>query len=217
MRDDFSQGVKRTVAERVNYLCSNLSCRAATSGPQEDPSKSLNIGVAAHITAASEGGPRYNPALTTEERRHANNAIWLCQNCGKLIDNDEATFTETEIRRWKRTAETEAFSRIGKTATSTGLAHLCSSEEGLQIDIEELIGRVRAATSEMIYTWLRHQRLAGRPQIALQAVRLGHEYRETEEFLDLGNIHASMKLARSKLRGIRRGQVEWFHSSGPAL
>ena len=26
-----------------------------------------------------------------------------------------------------------------------------------------------------------------------------------------------MKTPRSKLRGIRRGRVEWFHSSGPAL
>src|SRR5215213_764734 len=110
MRDNFSPVVKRTVAERVNYLCSSPSCRVPTSGPQDDPSKSLNIGVAAHITAASEGGPRYNPALTPEERRHANNAIWLCQNCGKLIDNDETRFTETEIRGWKQAAEAEASS-----------------------------------------------------------------------------------------------------------
>jgi len=192
MRDDFSPGVKRTVAERVNYLCSNPSCRAATSGPQADQSKSLNIGVAAHITAASEGGPRYDPALTREERRHANNAIWLCQNCGKLIDNDETRFTETEIRRWKRTAEAAAFSRIGKTATSSGLAHLSSSEEELKPDVEELLKRVRAATSELTHAWLR-SRLVGRPQIALRAVKHEHEYKETEQFLDLGSIHSSLK------------------------
>src|SRR5579871_1727431 len=57
MRDDFSEEVKRTLAARVNYFCSNPDCRAQTTGPQVDPSKVLNVGVAAHITAASDGGP----------------------------------------------------------------------------------------------------------------------------------------------------------------
>ena len=114
VRDDFSLEVKRTIAARVNNICSNPSCRAPTSGPQIDPTKALNVGVASHITAASPEGPRYNPSLTRDERRHANNAIWLCQTCGKLIDNDETRFTEKEIRGWKERAEAEAFARIGK-------------------------------------------------------------------------------------------------------
>ena len=103
-----------TVAARVNNRCSNPVCRAPTSGPQVDPAKALNVGVAAHITAASPDGPRYNSGLTSEERKHANNAIWLCQNCGKLIDNDQARFTTEEIRNWKISAEAEALERIGK-------------------------------------------------------------------------------------------------------
>jgi hypothetical protein len=75
----------------------------------------LNAGVAAHITAASPGGPRYDPTLTPEERRHPRNAIWLCQTCGKLIDNDQTKFTEEELRHWKGDAEAEALALIGKT------------------------------------------------------------------------------------------------------
>jgi hypothetical protein len=118
MRDDFSEDVKRNIAARVGYRCSNPSCRAPTSGPQIDPSKSLNVGVASHITAASLGGPRYDPELTPEERKHANNAIWLCQTHGKLVDNDKLRFTEEELRWWKRQAENEAMLRIGKAASS---------------------------------------------------------------------------------------------------
>ncbi len=118
MRDEFSEEVKRTVAARVANLCSRPGCHAATSGPQLDPTKSLNVGVASHITAASPGGPRYNPALSSEERKSANNAIWLCQVCGKLVDNDTARFTEDELRRWKRSTETGALIRIGKAAAS---------------------------------------------------------------------------------------------------
>lgn len=131
MRDDFSEEVKRTIAARVGYLCSSPTCRAATSGPQIDPSKSLNLGVASHITAASPGGPRYNPALTPEERKHANNAIWLCQTCGKLVDNDKLRYTEEELRRWKQKAESEALLRIGKTASTADPMQSDWSEEEL--------------------------------------------------------------------------------------
>jgi hypothetical protein len=109
MADDFSQQAKRALASRVGNLCSNPECRALTSGPQEDPAKALNIGVGAHITAASPGGPRYDPDLLPEERSAPANGIWLCQNCAKLVDNDT-----------KNTAETEARNRIGKTVIAGG-------------------------------------------------------------------------------------------------
>jgi hypothetical protein len=117
MRDDFTEEVKRTLAARVAYLCSNPDCRAPTSGPQIDATKALNVGVAAHITSAAEGGPRYNSLLSPEERRHPDNGIWLCQNCAKLIDNDTSRYTEKLIRAWKEIAEDHALGLIGKTAT----------------------------------------------------------------------------------------------------
>jgi hypothetical protein len=117
MRDDFTEEVKRTLAARVAYLCSNPDCRAPTSGPQIDATKALNVGVAAHITSAAEGGPRYNSLLSPEERRHPDNGIWLCQNCGKLIDNDPSRYTEKLIRAWKEIAEDHALGLIGKTVT----------------------------------------------------------------------------------------------------
>jgi tetratricopeptide (TPR) repeat protein len=118
MRDEFGEDVKRLVAARAGHLCSSPTCRALTSGPRVDPSKSLNVGVAAHITAASPGGPRYDLTLSSEERRHVNNAIWLCQTCAKLIDNDESRYTTSELREWKRKAEAEALARVGKPTTS---------------------------------------------------------------------------------------------------
>jgi hypothetical protein len=57
MRDDFDAKTKETLARRVGYRCSNPDCGKLTSGPQEDPTKVLNIGVAAPITAAPLGGP----------------------------------------------------------------------------------------------------------------------------------------------------------------
>ena len=116
MRDDFSEEVKRTLAKRVSNVCSNPECHAPTSGPQLDSTKALNIGVAAHITSASSGGPRFNLSLTSDQRCHADNGIWLCQNCAKLVDNDPQRFSETLLKAWKTVAEDRALNSIGKTA-----------------------------------------------------------------------------------------------------
>src|SRR6266545_1432058 len=92
-RDDFSEETKRILALRVGYLCSNPNCRNPTTGPQQESTKAINIGVAAHVTAAAPDGPRYDVNLTPEQRRHADNGIWTCQSCGKLIDNDRERYT----------------------------------------------------------------------------------------------------------------------------
>lgn len=78
-RHDFTQATKDILFKRVNGLCSNTQCRQATSGPASDPDRVTSVGVAAHITAASPGGPRYDEALSEVERRSSENGIWLWQ------------------------------------------------------------------------------------------------------------------------------------------
>jgi hypothetical protein len=107
-RDDFSRQTIEVLANRAGNRCSNPGCRQPTSGPRTDPDKAVNIGVAAHITAASEGGPRYDPTLTPEARRHPDNGLWLCQNCAKLVDNDPTGYPVDLLRAWKRVAEDAA-------------------------------------------------------------------------------------------------------------
>ena len=83
-------------------------CQRSTSGPADEPSRSVNIGVAAHITGASNGGPRHEPNLTANQRRSAENGIWLCQNCAKLIDSDVCAFTVKVLHEWKSVSESRA-------------------------------------------------------------------------------------------------------------
>ena len=54
-QDDFSNDVKELLAKRAGVRCSNPNCRQPTSGPASESKKSVNIGVVAHITAASPG------------------------------------------------------------------------------------------------------------------------------------------------------------------
>jgi hypothetical protein len=119
-RDDFPAQVKRQLALRVNYRCSNPECRAITSGPQSDPGASINLGVAAHISAASEGGPRFDAAISSEQRTSIANGIWLCQNCAKLIDSDKERFPADLLRAWRQGAEAETLDQIGKPLPGQG-------------------------------------------------------------------------------------------------
>lgn len=120
MRDDFTQQTLDTLAKRVGVRCSNPGCRKLTSGPRTETSRVINIGVAAHITAASSGGPRFAPDLSSEERRSPDNGIWLCQNCAKLVDNDRVRYTVEVLCNWKQRAETVALQEIEGFACAQG-------------------------------------------------------------------------------------------------
>jgi hypothetical protein len=111
-RDDFSRRTIETLAKRVGYLCSNPECRIQTVGPAQGDDRAVIVGVAAHITAAAQGGPRYDASLTQEQRRHQSNGIWLCQIHGKQIDSDEVHFTVETLRAWKQAAESAAADAI---------------------------------------------------------------------------------------------------------
>lgn len=114
MRDDFTLATKEQLAKRVGYRCSNPECRSLTVGPRSDVERAVNIGVAAHITAASPGGPRYDPAASPTDRSSRGNGILLCANCAKLIDDDPAQYTRELLGYWKYTAEQQASNDLGR-------------------------------------------------------------------------------------------------------
>lgn len=107
-KNEFSTKTKEALARRVNYRCSMPTCRQPTRGPRTGQDLTVSIGMAAHITAASPGGARYDPVLTPAQRRSAANGIWMCQNHGKLVDNDAARYPVDLLREWKSAAESDA-------------------------------------------------------------------------------------------------------------
>ncbi|MFA5016133.1 MAG: hypothetical protein WC504_01180 [Methylobacter sp.] len=108
-RDDFIPRTKQTMAERVGWKCSFPGCGRNTVGPNsDDPTKRINNGIAAHIHAAAPGGPRYNPNMTTQERSHISNGIWMCRDHGNLIDADYTEYSPSTLRNWKSQAEKRA-------------------------------------------------------------------------------------------------------------
>lgn len=174
MRDDFTEDVKRAIANRVANRCSNPECRAVTSGPQIDPAKALNVGVAAHITAASAGGPRYDPSLSSEQRSHPDNGIWLCQTCAKLVDNDPLRYAAHLLREWKSKAEEATLSEIGKTASRIPDTQAERPPGRLRIELPEPVNPIghRSASGSYVSGWRFKVRLIAEGQ-ALDIIELG--------------------------------------------
>jgi hypothetical protein len=94
----------------------------------------VKVGEAAHITAASPSGARYDASLTPEERRDFSNGIWLCREHAHQIDHDEKHFTVEGLRLWKRDAEARAFEQL----TTGGLARTVNLGPELIEELKEL-------------------------------------------------------------------------------
>lgn len=111
-RDNFSEKTIQVIAARVGYKCSFPGCKEETTGPHTSPDKRTLLGEAAHITAASPGGPRYDSNMTPEERKSADNGIWLCKKHARLIDMDADKYPVSKLKEWKEQAEKQQNERL---------------------------------------------------------------------------------------------------------
>lgn len=145
MRDEFTTATKELLAKRVGFACSNPECRQVTSGPQSNATGTVNIGVAAHVSAASPGGPRYETDLSAEQRVDSSNGIWLCQTCAKLIDSDSNRFDRAVLEGWKRAAERSAAIALtqGRVAGSTTQPGFAKIERLMPALLEEMRADLR--------------------------------------------------------------------------
>jgi hypothetical protein len=77
------------------------------------------VGKRCHISAASPDGPRYDAAMTDEERSDFGNLILLCDEHHVIIDNkaNEGKYTVEVLKRWKTNHER----KIGELLASKDL------------------------------------------------------------------------------------------------
>ncbi len=156
VRDNFSQSTVTEIGKAVGYRCSNPDCRRPTVAANAKQDGIVTLAVAAHICAASPGGPRYNAAQTQSERRSKDNGIWLCQNCGRLVDADPASYPVEKLKEWKRSAQEKAFhelvapSQPSPSAEAARIGSLIASDnrEGADTSFDQAFHKFRAAAGE---------------------------------------------------------------------
>jgi hypothetical protein len=112
VRDNFSGKVQRILEERAGHQCS--VCHKATSGPSTDSRRAGKDGIAAHITATSPKGPRFDPTLSPEERRSEENGIWVCTRHDREIDTDSPGYSIKTLKGLKGLREERAAKELGQ-------------------------------------------------------------------------------------------------------
>jgi hypothetical protein len=135
----------------------------------------INVGTAAHIKAASPGGPRYDAAQTPAERSHIDNGIWLCNNHAHMIDHDPKEYTVEVLLKWKAKAERRALEQLlsgtGPASVHAATPELVESLQGLAArlalpaaaDLPTIkadamaAARAHAETFEATSRWPRHE------------------------------------------------------------
>ncbi|MGP0016527.1 hypothetical protein [Pseudomonas sp.] len=113
-RDDFKKSIKVALRDRVAHRCSNPECRVPTAAPGSGATGVIQGGDAAHITAASPNGPRYDEGISAAKRSSIENGIWLCVACARKIDHNPDAYPVEFLYQWKVIAETAASLEFGK-------------------------------------------------------------------------------------------------------
>lgn len=87
--------------------CSNPDCRKPLLVPGKTRGTYGQVGKIAHIKAADNGGPRWELAMTDDERRSFENLILLCSRCHDLVDDVELVvdYPVSLLEKWKREHE----------------------------------------------------------------------------------------------------------------
>ncbi len=105
-RDPVPSSQEKVVITRSGNSCAYPSCGVELVAEGQHPSDLAKpVGKVAHICAASPGGPRYDPNMSTVERGSASNLMYLCGTHHDAIDSQLHHHTVEFLREAKRQHE----------------------------------------------------------------------------------------------------------------
>lgn len=145
-RDEFSAKTIQTLRDMAGNVCSKPDCHVSTHGSKANRDGVVSVGVACHIKAAARGGPRYDPDQSSEQRKHRDNGIWMCQTHSRLIDADDSPYSVAVLVGWKTFAELRANEMVNsRSFTEVELRNAARLESAALL--EQLISRISTITS----------------------------------------------------------------------
>ena len=113
-RADFTERVKRLLADRSGYRCSFPGCGKPTIGPGSESEEVSSIGVAAHIFSAAPGGPRGTGQLPKSSLASVDNGIWLCAKHARIVDANQGNrYPPGKLKSFKLRHEARCAMELG--------------------------------------------------------------------------------------------------------
>ncbi|MFC8664734.1 ABC-three component system protein [Streptomyces sp. NPDC057199] len=131
-------GQQKVVIQRSGNICAYPSCKAelvVSARHADDRDKA--VGKVAHICAASEGGPRFDPDMSDEERGKASNLIYLCGTHHDAIDSQLNHHTVEFLREAKAKHELAVARGVPYSMGAVGFEELESVCNYLTINNDE--------------------------------------------------------------------------------
>lgn len=98
--------------------------------------KGVFVGNVCHIEAAEKGGPRFNPAMTNEERRHFSNLMLMCYD-HHVESNDEDEYPVERLREIKADHE-RRFTDPARTILGTLKDWTAATDPTFPLNLERL-------------------------------------------------------------------------------
>ncbi len=100
-RLDFSESVRQKIFRDAGYVCANPDCRSHLHVYDSNSGKTIFLGEAGHIYAASPGGPRYDENQPDGFITSSENGLCLCKPCHFQVDRFNSTYTVSLLNRWR--------------------------------------------------------------------------------------------------------------------
>lgn len=116
---EFSQKTIEHLAASVGYKCARCFIKTSFYDPADGKRKGL--GRAAHIVAASPGGPRADSDYTIEQLKSAQNGVHLCANCADVVDRVPENFPVAKLTAMQSAAVEKERSQILQPGNSVQL------------------------------------------------------------------------------------------------
>ncbi len=109
-------------------------------------------GQVAHIRAVSEGGPRFDPQQTDEERHSFDNLILLCGRHHTIVDSEIERYTAEVLVQMKRTHEAESPAEIHPKSDTVvnALIHGCQNSVVVESGGKVAIGSPGAIQADSV-------------------------------------------------------------------
>ncbi len=115
---------KPSTIKRLHTLSGNQCAAPDCTTPLIARDGETIVSKICHIEAANENGPRFNPDMEDDEKRHFNNLLLLCDECHKIIDNkeNEHKYPVILLKEWKKNHESKQLNRLNSNTSLLKLA-----------------------------------------------------------------------------------------------